>query len=111
MTRRKKRYTRRRKKNQRIPLAATIAAISTFTTPCPSGRTILQDAMEGNIENALYDAREKFAGIDMNGKFRPEWLMNTYIPIIAGGLVSKFAGRLVNKYFDKIPFIGKYIGA
>jgi len=111
MARRKKRYTRRRKKSQRIPLAATIAAISTFTTPCPSGRTILQDAMEGNIEAALYDAREKFAGVDNEGRFRPEWVLQTYTPIIVGGLVSKFAGRLVNKYFDKIPFIGKYIGA
>lgn len=109
MRRSKKR--RRRKKSQRIPLAATIAVISQFTTPNPSGRTILQDAMEGNIENLLYDARERFAGIDNTGTFRPEWLIHTYTPMIIGGLVSKFVGRYVNKYFDKIPMIGKYLGA
>lgn len=107
----KSRKKRRRTKSKRIPLAATIAAISTFTTPCPSGRSLLQDAMEGNIDNLMYDAREKFAGIDNEGKFRPEWVIQTYTPIIVGGLVSKFAGKWVNKYFNKIPFIGKYLGA
>jgi len=85
---------------------------SLFITPCPvGGRTILDDLKNGDFDALLYDAREKFAGIDSNGKFQLSWIVDTYTPVIVGGLVSKVAGRFVNRYFDKIPVIGKYLGA
>ena len=67
--------------------------------------------MNGDINALLYDAREKFAGIDSNGKFQSSWVIQTYTPMIIGGLVSKFVGPLVNRHLDKIPIVGKYLGA
>jgi len=88
-----------------------MAVIGILASPAPSGRSLIQDAMEGDFEGLLYDAREKFAGIDNQGKFHFEWLAQTYTPIIIGGLVSKFAGKFINPHLRKVPLIGKYISA
>lgn len=111
---RKRRYFRRgksyrRHKDHRIPIIPTVAIASTFFTPCPSGNSIFGDIQEGNLYKLAYDAREKFAGIDNEGKFRFEWLIGTYGPVVVGALVSKFAGKFVNPSLSKIPFIGKYV--
>ena len=99
----------RRHRDKRIPIVPVIAVASTFFTPCPSGRNIADDIMKGDLGGVMYDAREKFVGIDNAGKFRPEWLVGTYLPIVAAVLVSKFAGKFVNPSIAKIPFVGKYI--
>lgn len=99
----------RRRRGHKIHIAPTIAIASTVITPCPSGRTIMQDITNGDWEGLLYDAREKYAGIDNTGKLQFSWLLQTYLPIVTAGLVSKFAGKFVNHHFDKIPFIGKYL--
>ena len=100
---------RRRKRDTRIPLVPAIAIASTAIVPCPSGRTLWEDAEAGDFEGLLYDLREKFAGVDNEGKFRLEWLIGTYGPIIAAGIVSKFAGRFVNPTLKRIPMVGRYI--
>ena len=100
---------RRRKRDNRIPIVPTIALVSTVVSPCPSGRTILKDITEQRWEDALYDVREKFAGIDNTGKFRPEWLIKTYGPVVVGSLVSRYGGKFVNPTIRKLPFIGSKI--
>jgi hypothetical protein len=86
---------RRRSRKSRsltIPLATVIPVVAAFAKPSPRGDSVLNDLLEGRLNDALYDAREVFAGVDANGQFRPEWLVATYGPMVVGAMVSKFVG-------------------
>jgi hypothetical protein len=82
----------RRKRGITLPLATIIPVAAAFAKPSPRGDSVLNDLLEGRVNDALYDAREVFAGVDANGKFRPEWLVSTYGPMIVGAMISKFVG-------------------
>ena len=99
---------RRRKRSMKIPLATVAGIIAGICRRAPSGRTIPQDIIKGDIDAALYDAKEIFTGFDLYGKFRPEWLVETYGPMIVGALISKFVGGWpinLNRKLKDIPFI------
>ena len=55
----------------------------------PKGQTLLQTAMQGNLEGVLVDAREVLGGIDDNGQFQFEWIKETWKPVIVGDLVTR----------------------
>lgn len=93
----------------RVPIIPTIALAATVATPCPSGRTIIGDVMAQDWQGVLYDAREKYAGLDNTGAFHWEWLLQTWGPVVVGSLVSRYAGRFVNPTLSKLPVIGKRI--
>jgi hypothetical protein len=78
-------------------------------TPCPSGRTLIDDMTSGDWGGLAYDAREKFACIDNTGAFRFEWAIGTYAPMVIAGLVSKYAGKYVNPTLRRLPFIGNKV--
>lgn len=86
------RRKRRRRASMTLPVAPLIGFAAPFAMTNPSGRTIIGDAMKGNYEDLLYDARERFTGIDANGKFHGEWVVATYLPMILGGLIHKYVG-------------------
>lgn len=95
---------KKKRRTRTIPLAPTVALFSTVARPAPSGRTIIGDITSMNIENLLYDAREIYAGVDNRGRIRPEWLVQTYGPVIAGALIHKLMNMIgVNKYFQNLP--------
>ena len=106
-------YSRRRHssaKDKRLPLLPMVGLGYNFIRPTPSGRTILDDVKNGNLDNVLYDAKEIFTGIDANGVFHTDWLMQTYIPVLAGFIGSKLMTAVgVNKTLKRVPLIGKYI--
>lgn len=105
--RRKKKTYRRR---NRLAIAPTIGALSSIAKTAPSGRTIIQDVMKGDIEGLMYDAREIFTGIDAQGGFHWDWVATTYLPMVAGVVAHRLANAIgVNTYMRQIPFIGKYV--
>lgn len=107
------RYPRRfhrRHKSKKIPLAPVVGALSTLVMPAPSGRTILNDIKNGDLNALLYDARERYAGVDANGNWHWDWVAQTYTPLIAGLVVHKVVNAIgANRVFNKIPLIGKYL--
>lgn len=110
---RRRRYRRKRKytRSKKIPIAPTAGLIFSILSPAPgTGNTLIQSVQSGDFAQFAYDAREKFTGIDNEGKFRFDWLISTYAPIFAGILVHKIMGALgANRYFSNIPLIGKYL--
>jgi len=110
---RRRSYSRKRRRSSRkmtIPMGLVSGGLAMVGSANPSGKSIIQDAMEGNINMLLYDLRERFACIDMHGQFRPEWLIPHYGPLIVGALISKFVGGAplnINRRLAaaKIPFI------
>jgi len=73
-----------------------------------SGTSIIDAVLSGDIDSMMYQAREKLAGVDANGNLHFEWLAQTYTPLIAGALISKFVGGQplnLNQKLKDIPFI------
>lgn len=106
MPRKKKKY---RRKN-RLAIAPTIGVLSSFAKTAPSGRTLIQDLMKGDIEGLMYDGREIFTGIDAQGGFHWDWLMTTYAPMFFGVIAHRIANALgVNRYMRQIPLLGNYV--
>lgn len=111
-TKRSVRKTARRKRGRRrnfkIPIATVAGFLGGALRKAPSGRSLVDDLMQGNLNNAVLDAREIFAGIDSQGKFHWDWVTTTYTPMIVGALVSKFVGGPplnLNRKLAKVPFI------
>lgn len=108
-SRKRKTGGRKTARNFKIPLAVLGGVVGGVGRRAPSGRTLLGDVVDGNWDNLMYDAREILAGIDAGGKFRPEWIVATYLPMIIGGLVHKYvggrAGLNINQYLRGIPLI------
>lgn len=97
-----------RKLSFKIPLAATAGLISPFISKAPSGHTIIERLYGGDVEGALYDFKEKFSGIDANGQWHPNWVVETYLPMAVGAMISKFVGGRplnLNRMIRQIPFI------
>ena len=64
--------------------------------------------MAGKWDDVAYNMREKLAGVDAEGKFHLDWVIQGWLPTIAGGLVSKFVGGWplnLNRKLKDIPFI------
>lgn len=97
-------------KSKKIPLATVGGLIGTLFATTGAGRSVGSDLINGDFNNLAYDAKEQFACIDSNGKFYMDQAIRTYAPVIVGALISRFVGPLVNRKFNSIPFIGKYIG-
>lgn len=73
-----------------------------------SQRSLIDAILGGKIDDIMYEIREKLAGVDLNGKFQPHWLVETYTPLIVGLLVSKYVGGWplnINQKMKDIPFI------
>lgn len=65
------------------------------------GYSVAKDAMAGNVNMAAL----RMTGFDAaspSNKFKPEYLVATYGPIMAGVFVHKIAGRMgANRYIPK----------
>jgi len=100
----------RRRSGKKIPLAPVVGLASMFMTSNPSGTSLMGDIQAGDWNRLAYDARERFTCIDNNGQFRFDWLIPHYGPLIAGAVLHLAMNKIgFNRYFDKIPIIGKYL--
>lgn len=107
MARKKK---KRRVKDKRVSALTIGGLLSNIFKTAPSGNFIFNRIQGGDWQGLMYDAREVFLGIDSNGKFQLNWVIDTYSKPIIGFLISKIATKLgVNREMKKIPFIGKYV--
>ena len=92
----KRRYGKKRRSggSKKLPLAivAPMAVV---------GYGIAKDVMAGNNIMAVV----KMTGFDTGStsdRFKPQYLVGTYGPILAGAMVHKVAGRMgVNRYIPK----------
>lgn len=106
MARRKK--ARRRKPKMKIPMATVGGLIGLLSTKGASNKSIIMAIQSGNINDIVYEMREKLTGIDANGVFQPAWLVESYSPVIVGALISKFVGGSplnLNQKLKDVPFI------
>lgn len=87
-----RRKRKRRSRKMTIPLALVGGVSSMFLAPNPSGRSIAEDALNGDINALLYDFRERFACVNNMGNFEVGWILPHYGPVIMGALISKFIG-------------------
>lgn len=86
--RRIKRMPKKRKSRSRkftLPLAP-IVGITVAVAPA------VREAMVGNFEGAAKQLRNTILGIDDQGTFHIDWMMQGLGPIVAGLLVHKFVG-------------------
>jgi len=92
----KRRMARRRKtrrsRSLTIPLATVSGALAMLGSPNPSGSSIIENAMAGDINGLMYNLRERFTCVDNTGAFRFDWIIPHYGPLIFGALISKFVG-------------------
>lgn len=98
---------RRSKPKKKISVATMAGVAAGVLRQAPSGRNLIEDVQSGNFDNLAYDVRELFAGIDQNGQIKFDWLIATYMPMIAGALVSKYiGGKLgINRQISSLPLI------
>jgi hypothetical protein len=90
-----------------LPLAGLGAMVA---TPGFRGVSIVDDVMKGDFNGAMYDARERFLCVDNTGKFQVGWVLPNYAPLIFGVIGHMVAQKVgINKYFDRIPVVGKYL--
>lgn len=103
----RKKTKRRRKTNRKISIATVFGIAAGVMRKAPSGRNLVDDITKGDFNAFAYDAREIFAGIDNNGHFRWDWLVQTYGPMVAGAMISKVVGGKlgVNRHLERIPYI------
>ena len=72
----------------------------------------IQDGLNGSIgwDDVGKQALLRFVGIGRDGKFYPDYIMQTYTPMVAGALISKFIGGGPLNVNRKIPkAIRKYV--
>lgn len=104
-----RRKRRRRKRAQfKIPLAIMGGLAALLTNKGASNESIVDAIMSGKPENIGYELREKLAGVDANGNFQLDWILQSYGPLVAGALISKFVGGSplnLNQKLKDIPFI------
>ena len=74
-----------------------VGAAAPWIKKAPTGRTLLQDIQEGNLDHFLYDGREIFTGIDLYGKFQMNWVTGTYLPVFIGLGVSKVISEMMKE--------------
>jgi hypothetical protein len=90
MARRKK---RRSSRSFTLPLAALAGPIITVTDRWPTtNRSIVDAVVSGDWAGVGYEMREHLLGFDNQGKFRPEWIVRGWGPVVLGGLIHKYIG-------------------
>lgn len=109
-TPRRYRRKRRGKRSMTIPMATVAGIGAMIGSANPSGTSILDSVISGDYNRLLYDMRERFACVDMYGRFRPDWILPHWGPLIFGALISKFVGGAplnINKKLaaHRIPFL------
>lgn len=106
----RKRKKKRRKRDKRVSALTIGGLLTNIFKTAPSGNFIFNRIQGQDWEGLAYDAREIFLGIDNNGKFQLNWVVDTYARPIIGFFASKVLTKLgVNREIKKIPFIGKYL--
>lgn len=94
----KRKYMARRKRRRgprsfTLPLAPTLAIVGQLTRAAPqTGNSMIGSLMAGDLMGAMQAGQQIFTGVDTEGGFHADWLVNTYGPIIIGALVHKFVG-------------------
>lgn len=78
----------------KVPILMIAGVGGAFTAKTPTGRTLIKDIQDGNIENFIYDAKEIFLGIDANGKFQPDFARRGIVPLVAGVVGHILASKL-----------------
>lgn len=105
MPRRKK---RRRSNSLKVPIATVGGLLGTLSVKGASNRSLIDAMVSMDMEAVAYEAREKLAGVDADGQFHPQWLLQSYGPLVVGAMISKFVdGRPLNlnQKLRDIPFI------
>lgn len=77
-----------------IPLALGGGLLGSLSTTAPSGNSIIGRVMAGDIEGAMYDAKEIYTGVDANGQFQIGFLKKGWLPIIIGAALHIVATKL-----------------
>jgi hypothetical protein len=104
------RWFRRGRKSKKIPMLPLAGLGAMVATPGFRGVSIVDDVMKGDFNGAMYDARERFLCVDNTGKFQVGWVLPNYAPLIFGVIGHMVAQKVgINKYFDRIPVVGKYL--
>lgn len=86
-----------RKKNKALPIAI-MAPIA-----MPAVQYVLPKAMHGDFKGALQSVAQEYAGIEPNGQFRAQQIMEWAVPTMIGVVVHKGANKFgVNRYFRKM---------
>ena len=81
-----------------IPMALLGGALGSLTVQCPSGSSLMQNIIAGDIQTFGYNAREIFTGIDANGQFNKDFIKKGWLPIIIGSVLHIAATKLgINK--------------
>lgn len=91
-----------------IPISLAAPVIVTFTKRMPSGRSMYDDVMKGDLKALGYDLTEMIGIEAPSGKFNMEYLMGTIWPFIGGFVLHKAANYLgINRWMsrNKIPLI------
>lgn len=93
----RRRYGKRRgSRSKKIPMAVTVPMA------IPMIRSVGVLMSGGSTENMGQSLAQIWAGIGTDGKVHGDALAMTYVPILAGVIVHKAAGRLgVNRYIPK----------
>jgi len=124
---RRRRYTRSRKRRKKPKMPITVLAGLVGGAFIPSGYghgSFAQYVKEGNFEEAGKALITGWTGISgWSGTPPPNmvswinpfdfsvapWLKSTIVGLLAHKVVSMIGGRQLSRYFDKIPWIGKYL--
>lgn len=67
-----------------IATPAVAGCLSIFAKNSPADRTLYGDIKNGKGAEFMYDAREILTGVDADGRFRGDWFIGTYLPVVAG---------------------------
>ena len=94
---------RRRSQKMTIPIAPVLGLTGTIL-----GARVLPRAMEGNYAQALMELRLNVTGVDGNGNFNPGYLVQSWLPTVAGVLVHMAATKFgVNRMLAnaRVPYV------
>lgn len=75
-----------------LPLAIIGGLAHIPTHRLPNRASMLDYLMDGDINGAFESAKVSMTGIDVDGRFYPDYLVRTYAPLIMGMLIHKFVG-------------------
>jgi len=93
----KRKKSRRGKKNHAIPIA--IAG----PLALPAVQYVLPKVMAGDIKGAFQSMVLEYTGMGTDSKFHANQLVEAYLPVAAGFVVHKLAGKTrINTYARKL---------
>jgi len=114
---RRRRTSRYKRFRRRLPKTISILGAATFGVAElraiePSIPMIQSGDVMGSLKSLAHEHLATYTGFESglfggSGTWRLERAVATWLPIVIGGLASKYLGKYVNPTIKRLPFIGK----